>query len=126
MNSLPWGPLINPFMTPHLALPDCPIPEDYPREQKEALLKKMLPAHNKLMSEIARGKGISGYTLHNWREAARAKGQLMPEAIPALRVGDIRQVRRSTGNSFDESSRIHLLSTKRPVFRAACSMTHDV
>jgi len=51
----------------------------YPRERKEAVLKKMLPPHNKTIPEIAKEEGISEGTLYNWRKAARAEGRLMPD-----------------------------------------------
>lgn len=44
----------------------------YPRERKEAVLKKMLPPNNKPIPEIANEEGISEGTLYNWRKAARA------------------------------------------------------
>lgn len=49
----------------------------YPRERKEAVLKKILPPSNKPISEIAREEDISEGTLYNWRKVARAQGQLM-------------------------------------------------
>lgn len=51
----------------------------YPKERKEAVLKKMLPPSNKTIPQIAREEGISEATLYNWRKAARATGQLMPD-----------------------------------------------
>jgi len=51
----------------------------YPKERKEAVLKKMLPPHNKTIPEIAKEEGISEGTLFNWRKAARAEGRLMPD-----------------------------------------------
>ena len=51
----------------------------YPKERKEAVLKKMLPPSNKSIPEIAREEGISAATLYNWRKAARAEGRLMPD-----------------------------------------------
>jgi len=51
----------------------------YPRERKEAVLKKMLPPDNKTIKELAREEGISEATLYNWRKAARAEGRLMPD-----------------------------------------------
>jgi len=50
----------------------------YPSERREAVLRKMLPPHNKTIRELSREEGISRGTLHNWRKAARAKGRLMP------------------------------------------------
>ena len=51
----------------------------YPAERKEAVLKKMLPPHNKPIPEIAKEEGISEPTLYNWRKEARAKGRLLPD-----------------------------------------------
>jgi transposase-like protein len=51
----------------------------YPAERKEAVLKKMLPPHNKTIKELAQEEGISEPTLYNWRKAARAQGRLMPD-----------------------------------------------
>lgn len=51
----------------------------YPKERKEAVLKKMLPPSNKSIPEIAKEEGISEATLYNWRKAARAEGRLMPD-----------------------------------------------
>ncbi|WP_293726461.1 transposase, partial [Thiolapillus sp.] len=48
----------------------------YPRERKEAVLKKMLPPNNKTIPEISKEEGISEGTLYNWRKAARAEGRL--------------------------------------------------
>ena len=51
----------------------------YPKERKEAVLKKMLPPTNKTIKELAAEEGISEATLYNWRNAARAEGRLMPD-----------------------------------------------
>jgi len=50
----------------------------YPRERKEAVLKKMLPPNNKTILEISKEEGICEGTLYNWRKAARSQGRLMP------------------------------------------------
>ena len=51
----------------------------YPRERKEAVLKKMLAPHNRSIKELAEEEGISEGTLYNWRKAARGEGRLMPD-----------------------------------------------
>ena len=51
----------------------------YPKERKEAILKKMLPPNNRTIKELSKAEGISEATLYNWRKAARAEGRLMPE-----------------------------------------------
>lgn len=45
-------------------------------ERKEAVLKKMLPPHNRLIRELAGEEGISAATLYVWRKEARAQGRL--------------------------------------------------
>ncbi|MCU7888673.1 MAG: transposase, partial [Candidatus Thiodiazotropha sp. (ex Lucinoma aequizonata)] len=39
----------------------------YPKERKEAVVKKMLPPNNKTIPEIAKEEGICEGTLYNWR-----------------------------------------------------------
>jgi transposase-like protein len=51
---------------------------------KEAILKKMLPPHNKSVPEIAEEEGISQQTLYTWRRAAREKGRLLPAGESTL------------------------------------------
>ena len=51
----------------------------YPRERKEAILKKMLPPNNKTIKELAKEEGISEAALYSWRKAARAEGRLLPD-----------------------------------------------
>lgn len=50
----------------------------YSRERKEAVIRKMLPPYNKTIPKISREEGISEPTLYAWRQAARAKGRLLP------------------------------------------------
>ncbi|WP_419607387.1 transposase [Thiolapillus sp.] len=52
----------------------------YPKERKEAVLKKMLPPNNKPIQELAQEEGICEATLYNWRNQARAEGRLLPES----------------------------------------------
>lgn len=52
----------------------------YSPERKEAVLKKMMPPHNRPLSQIAAEEGISEATLYNWRREARLKGILMPDS----------------------------------------------
>ncbi len=51
----------------------------YSPERKEAVLKKMLPPHNRSIPELAEEEGISEATLYAWRKAARAEGRLLPD-----------------------------------------------
>ena len=39
----------------------------YSPERKEAVLRKMMPPHNRSVRELAREEGISEATLYNWR-----------------------------------------------------------
>lgn len=51
----------------------------YPKERKEAVLKKMLPPHNKSIQKLSKEEGISDVTLYIWRKSARIEGRLMPD-----------------------------------------------
>ena len=45
----------------------------YSKERKEAVLKKMMPPHNRSIVDLAREEGISEATLYLWRrQGARA------------------------------------------------------
>lgn len=52
----------------------------YSAERKEAVIRKMLPPHNRSVPEIANEEGISEATLYNWRKEARSKGRLLPDS----------------------------------------------
>jgi len=51
----------------------------YSLERKEAVLKKMLPPHNRPIAALAEEEGISTATLYLWRTQARAQGRLLPD-----------------------------------------------
>ena len=51
----------------------------YSPERKEAVLRKMMPPHNRSIRELAREEGISESTLFNWRRQARDKGLLLAD-----------------------------------------------
>ncbi len=51
----------------------------YSPERKEAVLRKMMPPHNRTIKQIAKEEGISEATLFNWRKRAREKGLLLPD-----------------------------------------------
>jgi len=51
----------------------------YPPERKEAVLRKMMPPHNRSVKQLAQEEGISEGTLFNWRKQAREKGLLLPD-----------------------------------------------
>ncbi|SHO51475.1 Transposase [Desulfopila aestuarii DSM 18488] len=52
----------------------------YSQERKEAVLRKMMPPHNRSISQLAKEEGISDPTLYNWRNEARRKGILLPDS----------------------------------------------
>lgn len=51
----------------------------YPKERKEAILRKLLPPHNRTVPALAAEEGISEATLYGWRKQARAEGRLLPD-----------------------------------------------
>jgi transposase-like protein len=55
----------------------------YAKERKEAVLRKMLPPHNRSVVELAEEEGISAATLYLWRKQARAEGRLLPDGDSA-------------------------------------------
>lgn len=50
----------------------------YPPERKSAILKKLLPPHNRKVSDVAQEEGISEVTLYNWRKQTREEGKPVP------------------------------------------------
>ncbi|HHS82257.1 MAG TPA: hypothetical protein ENJ68_01945 [Devosia sp.] len=50
----------------------------YSEERKAAVLKKLLPPHNRSVSQVAREEGISEPTLYNWRKQAKEGGIAVP------------------------------------------------
>jgi transposase-like protein len=52
----------------------------YSPERKEAVIKQMMPPHNKSISELSQKEGISSATLFKWRNQARYAGQVLPDA----------------------------------------------
>ena len=51
----------------------------YSDERKEAVLRKMLPPHNRPLAELAAEEGISEATLYNWRREACDQRRLPPD-----------------------------------------------
>jgi len=51
----------------------------YPSERKEAVLRKMMPPHNRSIRKLSQEEGISEATLFSWRKEAREKGLLLPD-----------------------------------------------
>ena len=51
----------------------------YSTERKEAALRRLLPPYNRTVAQLAREEGVSTGSIYQWRKAARAKGQLLPE-----------------------------------------------
>ena len=58
----------------------------YSDERKEAVLRKMLPPHNRPLAELAAEEGISEATLYNWRRDARDQGRLLPDGANLDRI----------------------------------------
>ena len=50
----------------------------YSHEQKEAIVKRMMPPNNESVTQIAKEEGISDVTLYKWRKEARAAGVPTP------------------------------------------------
>jgi transposase len=50
----------------------------YPKERKEAILRRMMPPENKLVSELARETGITEQTLYTWRRQLKEQGIPVP------------------------------------------------
>lgn len=50
----------------------------YSQEQKEAIIKRMMPPHNESVPQIAKEEGISDVTLYKWRKEAREAGMVVP------------------------------------------------
>ena len=51
----------------------------YSVERKQAVMAKMLPPHNKTVSQLAEEENISVPTLYAWRKEARSQGRLLPD-----------------------------------------------
>lgn len=50
----------------------------YSQEQKEAIVKRMMPPNNESVTQIMKEEGISDVTLYKWRKEARAAGVATP------------------------------------------------
>jgi transposase-like protein len=50
----------------------------YTKEQKEAIIKRMMPPNNEPVTQISKEEGISDVTLYKWRRQARAAGMATP------------------------------------------------
>lgn len=50
----------------------------YTKEEKEAILKRMMPPNNEKISAINKELGITEATLYKWRKEARVKGSATP------------------------------------------------
>ena len=52
----------------------------YSSERKQAVLRKMIPPHNRSIKRLAQEEGICEATLFTWRKQAREKGLLLPDS----------------------------------------------
>jgi transposase-like protein len=50
----------------------------YSKEQKEAIVKRMMPPSNESVAQISKEEGITEVTLYKWRKEARAAGGATP------------------------------------------------
>jgi len=50
----------------------------YSQEQKEAIIKRMMPPNNESVTQISKEEGISDVTLYKWRKEARESGVVAP------------------------------------------------
>lgn len=50
----------------------------YSDERREAILKKLLPPHNRSVPDVSREEGVSEQTLYNWLKQCRSKGVPVP------------------------------------------------
>lgn len=50
----------------------------YSQEQKEAIVKRMMPPNNESVAQISKEEGITEVTLYKWRKKARAAGIATP------------------------------------------------
>lgn len=50
----------------------------YSQEQKEMIIKRMMPPNNESVAQIAKEEGISEVTLYKWRKSARTAGMATP------------------------------------------------
>lgn len=50
----------------------------YSQNQKEAIVKRMMPPNNESVAQIAKEEGITEVTLYKWRKEARAAGVATP------------------------------------------------
>ncbi len=49
----------------------------YTDERREAVLRKLLPPHNRTITSLAEEEGICAATLYNWCQQARRAGRLL-------------------------------------------------
>jgi len=50
----------------------------YSEERRTAVLSKLLPPYNGVVSQVAREEGICTATLYNWLKSARKRGVAVP------------------------------------------------
>ena len=52
----------------------------YSKERRQSVLAKLSPPHNRSIREVAAEEGVSEATVYKWRNEARARGELYPDA----------------------------------------------
>ena len=93
----------------------------------------MLPPNNMAIRQLSQEEGISEGTLHNWRAAARGKGQLMPDADAGPEVWSSRDkfaavLETATLNEADLAEYCRkrgLYPAQIKTWRAACEQAND-
>lgn len=50
----------------------------YTQEQKDEIVKRMMPPHNEAVAKISKEEGITEVTLYKWRKQARVAGTATP------------------------------------------------
>jgi len=50
----------------------------YPKELKQAIIKRMLPPENTPVQQLVKETGISDCSLYQWRKEAKSKGLIVP------------------------------------------------
>jgi len=96
----------------------------YSEERKAAVLKKLLPPHNRSVVSVAAEEGISDVTLCSWLKQCRQQGMPVPgnrntgeDWSPEAKLAVV------SGNGFYIRSRTQcLLPWKRPVSRASAAL----
>src|ERR1700733_9016424 len=90
----------------------------YSAERKEALVRRMMPPENALVSALARETGITEQTLYTWRRQAKGQGLAVPGEEESRGMVFGGQVCSSAGNRAAQCSGVgRVLPSKRSLSR---------